>query len=433
MTLFVPVGFTQGTASETKTNYAVVNLKCSSGVTEGEGELITDRLRSELFNTGIVNVMERNQMQEILKEQGFQQSGACTDEACLVEMGQMLGVKILVVGSLGKLGSMFMVNIRAIDVQTAQIVKVVSVDIKGDIEEVVEHLREIARKLTGIDADGSTVAEAAPTAEPVEQVAPSSETVAVEAPQEEVKGEKEEVEAKVAAPSDERTEKNRNRGGVGLTYNLFGNVRHIKDGEFVKEVILTLDSYSGNLLLVDEESSTRTTTPCMDYLLRFYIRVGKFINIEVGPHFLYSDETYTFNDIDYPSELFISYSIPGVHTGVSFVKRFFPLKINAGVFVNIDVPIVYYMYDGYDPYGDSFNNDAVNILFRFVPGIRSGAEIMAGSHVGFNVDFLFQWMNLDMDFDFDELDTEYNSEDPYYTQEILFPLIGLGLGVNFYF
>ena len=134
-----------------KPNYAVVNLKAGSGVSDGECELISDRIRTELFKTSKVNVMERAQMQEILKEQGFQKSGACTDDACMVELGQMLGVQTLVIGSLGKLGSMFMINIRGIDVQTAQVVKVVSVDIKGGIEEVVDHLREIAQKLVSSD------------------------------------------------------------------------------------------------------------------------------------------------------------------------------------------------------------------------------------------------------------------------------------------
>ena len=55
-----------------KKNIAVINLKNGSGVTAGESELISDRLRGDLFNTDKVNVMERDQMQEILKEQGFQ-------------------------------------------------------------------------------------------------------------------------------------------------------------------------------------------------------------------------------------------------------------------------------------------------------------------------------------------------------------------------
>jgi hypothetical protein len=132
-----------------KRNYAVIGLKNAEGVTAGEADIIADRLRIELFNTGVVSMMERDQMQSILSEQGFQQSGACTDEACMVEMGQLLGVEKLVSGSIGKLGSMFLLNFRTIDVQTAKIVKVVSHDITGGIEDVVKYLPNIAMQLTG--------------------------------------------------------------------------------------------------------------------------------------------------------------------------------------------------------------------------------------------------------------------------------------------
>jgi hypothetical protein len=62
-------------------------------------------------------------------------------------MGQLLGVKKLATGSLGKIGSMFMVNMRMVDVQTGKLTKVVSRDIKGDIEEVVGNLPAIAESL----------------------------------------------------------------------------------------------------------------------------------------------------------------------------------------------------------------------------------------------------------------------------------------------
>jgi len=126
-----------------------MTLKNASGVSESEAELLTDRLRIELFNTGSFGVMERGQMQEILKEQGFQQSGACTDEGCMVEMGQLLGVQQLIGGSIGRLGSMFLINIRCINVTTARIEAVVSEDINGSIEQVVGVLPRIAARLGG--------------------------------------------------------------------------------------------------------------------------------------------------------------------------------------------------------------------------------------------------------------------------------------------
>ncbi|HMD67703.1 MAG TPA: CsgG/HfaB family protein [Chitinivibrionales bacterium] len=132
------------TAKET---IAVMTLHGSSGITKDECELLSDRLRVEFFKTNMVDVMEREQMAEILKEQGFQQSGACTNESCLIEMGQILGVKKLVSGSIGKVGSLYLLNVRLIDIKTAKISKTVSEDVKGDLEEVVGRLADVARRL----------------------------------------------------------------------------------------------------------------------------------------------------------------------------------------------------------------------------------------------------------------------------------------------
>lgn len=132
---------------------AVLNLRNTEGVSTGEAELLSDRLRNDLFSTGKVEVMERDQMQSILAEQGLQQSGVtCTDEGCMVEFGKLLGVKKLISGSIGKLGSLFMINTKSIDVQTGQLLKVVSKDVHGDIEDVVEILPAIAAELTGASA-----------------------------------------------------------------------------------------------------------------------------------------------------------------------------------------------------------------------------------------------------------------------------------------
>ncbi len=138
--------FAQDPGSGVK-NYAVMELKNGSGVQAGEAEIITDRLRIELFNTGKASIMERDQMKAIMKEQGFQASGVCADDGCMVELGQMLGVERLVGGSIGKLGSMYLLNFRVIDVTTAKILTVVSLDIKGSIEEVVYKLKTIAWEL----------------------------------------------------------------------------------------------------------------------------------------------------------------------------------------------------------------------------------------------------------------------------------------------
>ena len=50
---------------------AILNLDAVS-ISNSESITLTDRLRSELVNTGSFIVIERSEMDEILKEQGFQ-------------------------------------------------------------------------------------------------------------------------------------------------------------------------------------------------------------------------------------------------------------------------------------------------------------------------------------------------------------------------
>jgi len=82
-----------------KLNIAMNDLQ-GKGVEQSAAAIISDRLRSELLGTGIFRVMERKEMTAVLKEQGFQQSGACTEASCIVEVGQLLGVKRMIAGTI---------------------------------------------------------------------------------------------------------------------------------------------------------------------------------------------------------------------------------------------------------------------------------------------------------------------------------------------
>lgn len=76
-------------------------------------DAISDRLRIELVKTGMFTVMERGQMEETLTKQGFQKSG-CISDACMVEMGQLLGVENMIAGTIEKVSETITINIRLI-------------------------------------------------------------------------------------------------------------------------------------------------------------------------------------------------------------------------------------------------------------------------------------------------------------------------------
>jgi hypothetical protein len=103
-----------------KLNIAVNDLS-PKGIQQSDAEIISERLRSELLNTGVFKVMERNDMASVLKEQGFQQTGACDEASCLVEVGQLLGVERMVAGSVGKIASMHTISLRMTNVATGEI------------------------------------------------------------------------------------------------------------------------------------------------------------------------------------------------------------------------------------------------------------------------------------------------------------------------
>ena len=127
---------------------AVMDLD-AEGISASENRIISTRLRSELTETKKFTVVEREKVEEILKEQGFQLSG-CTSNECAVQAGKLIGVKYIAVGSIGKLGAIFTINLRLINVETGVVVKTAVEDCRCRIDKVLTHaVKRAAQKLAG--------------------------------------------------------------------------------------------------------------------------------------------------------------------------------------------------------------------------------------------------------------------------------------------
>jgi len=101
-------------------NVAVLDL-AAQGVSASDASVITDMLRGALVKTGKVAMIEKQNMDKVLAEQAFQQTG-CTSEECAIKMGKLLNVQRMIVGSFGKLLDKYIVNIRVVNVETGKIV-----------------------------------------------------------------------------------------------------------------------------------------------------------------------------------------------------------------------------------------------------------------------------------------------------------------------
>ena len=110
---------------------AVVDFT-GNNVSEGDCRALTDRLRTELFNTKYFKVIEREMMEQILVEQGFQQSG-CTTNECMVEVGKLIGVEKIIGGSISQIGNIFSISSRIVNVETGEIENTAVFDHTGNI------------------------------------------------------------------------------------------------------------------------------------------------------------------------------------------------------------------------------------------------------------------------------------------------------------
>ena len=123
------------------------------GVSKSETRTLTNRLRDEMFKTGVYIVLDRGTMDDVLKEQQYQLSGCVTSE-CAVEIGNMLGVQKMIGGSIGKVGNIYTISARIIDVATGKVLKSAKYDNIDNIETLLTRgMQEIALKLVGNEVE----------------------------------------------------------------------------------------------------------------------------------------------------------------------------------------------------------------------------------------------------------------------------------------
>ena len=127
-------------------NVAVAEFK-AEGVGASDAAVVADILRGELVKNGKFNMLDRQNMDKIMAEHAFQQTG-CTDQECAVKLGRLLNVQRLVVGSFGKLIGSYVVNISVIDVETGTVTY--ADVIKGDnVDQIMAGVRAMGTKMTG--------------------------------------------------------------------------------------------------------------------------------------------------------------------------------------------------------------------------------------------------------------------------------------------
>ena len=123
--LFFPGLFPAESRAASKTRVAVIDFEQKAfQELQGKqiGEIVAEWLITSMANTGRFEVVERAQLQKILREQQLGVSGMINQETA-AKMGELLGVKVIVTGSVIQIGNSYDVNARLISVQDGTIIK----------------------------------------------------------------------------------------------------------------------------------------------------------------------------------------------------------------------------------------------------------------------------------------------------------------------
>ena len=136
--------------AEGKVTVAILDFE-GRGINQMEAATLTDRLMSEMVSTDAVIMVERNQMAEILEEQGLQQSG-CSSAECAAEVGALLGVQNMVSGSFGKLGNTYTIDAKLFSVETGATIRSSSKTYKGEVDGLLPIIQIVGWELVGLQA-----------------------------------------------------------------------------------------------------------------------------------------------------------------------------------------------------------------------------------------------------------------------------------------
>jgi TolB-like protein len=136
---------------------AVTDFPDLQGITSDLGRYIAERLTTRLSaQVQKFRVVERRRLTQVLGELGFTMSGL-VDPNKAKQLGKMLGVEAIVVGTVSDLGNVVDVDARIIEIETNNILPGVTVAIGTDttVRQLIERGREMPARSEGIAPAGS--------------------------------------------------------------------------------------------------------------------------------------------------------------------------------------------------------------------------------------------------------------------------------------
>lgn len=148
----IGIFFSAGGQTHRKPTVAIMYL-WPTAISEEQARFLTDRLVIEIQKTGEFEILESKKLYEVLKKKGFKRSKDYDNISYLLEVGHLLPVEKIIGGSIGRIGSIFSVQLRIIDIKTGKVERASNSDFSGSIEQLLTRgIKEAVGGLFGFEA-----------------------------------------------------------------------------------------------------------------------------------------------------------------------------------------------------------------------------------------------------------------------------------------
>ena len=116
-------------------NIAIIDFE-GIGIDIKEIRALTKRLTSKIISLDVYKVFDRSQLNKRLREQKYEYSG-CATSSCAMDIGKLVGVKYIVVGSISKIGETYSIDSRMIDVESGESLISAEYSTQNSIDDVI--------------------------------------------------------------------------------------------------------------------------------------------------------------------------------------------------------------------------------------------------------------------------------------------------------
>lgn len=129
---------------------AVGHIAANEGISLQEATVFADALRMKLSDSKSFQVLAKSDMNQIIADQGIEITKDCNESLCAIELGQLLGVDLLVLGNIKTFDKNYSINLKLIDIQSGRTLSDVVEYYKGTLEGMIKVAApNVVAKFTG--------------------------------------------------------------------------------------------------------------------------------------------------------------------------------------------------------------------------------------------------------------------------------------------